>query len=102
MVKELLDIVTSHALGEEAVGAIFYRPKGKAKWDEDAGKGASNHPNKKKNKQRREGSLVATADRRGTTFALRCGHHASGQRRPGGRARRRGTRPQSVVSHVLY
>ena len=52
-------------MGKEAVGAIFDRPKGKAKRDEDDGEGASNHPNKKKNKQRREGSLVATADRKG-------------------------------------
>ena len=37
----------------------------KAKWDEDAGEGASNCPSKKKNKQRREGSLVAAADRKG-------------------------------------
>ena len=35
------------------------------KWDEDTGEGTSNRPSKKKNKQRREGSLVATADRRG-------------------------------------
>ena len=28
--KELLDIVTSHASGDEAVGVIFDRPKGKA------------------------------------------------------------------------
>ena len=28
--KELLDIATSHASGEEAVGAIFDHPKGKA------------------------------------------------------------------------
>ena len=44
---------------------IFDRLKGKAKRDEDAGEGASNHPSKKKNKQRREGSLIATADRKG-------------------------------------
>ena len=44
--KELLDITTNHAS------------------DEDTGKGASNRPNKK-NKQRCEGSLVATADRKG-------------------------------------
>ena len=62
--KELLDITTSHASGEEAVGVIFDRLKGKAKQDEDAGEGASNRPNKKKNKQQREGSLVATADRK--------------------------------------
>ena len=47
------------------VGAIFDRLKGKAKWDEDASKGASNRPTKKKNKQRREGSLMATANRKG-------------------------------------
>ena len=59
---ELLDIATSHASGEEAVGAIFDHLKGKAKRDEDVGEGASNRPVKKKNKQQREGSLVATAD----------------------------------------
>ena len=63
--KELLDIATRHASGEEAVGAIFDRLKGKAKRDEDAGEGASNRPSKKKNKQWREGSLIATADRKG-------------------------------------
>ena len=44
---------------------FFDRLKGKAKQDKDAGEGASNHPNKKKNKQQREGPLVATADRKG-------------------------------------
>ena len=44
---------------------IFDRLKGKAKWDEDADEYASNRPNKKKNQQRREGSLVATTDRNG-------------------------------------
>ena len=39
--------------------------KGKVKRDEDAGEGTSNRPSKKKSKQRREGSLVATADRKG-------------------------------------
>jgi len=54
--KELLDIATSHASGEEAVGAIFDRLKGKAKRDKDVGEGASNCPNKKKkNKQWHEG-----------------------------------------------
>ena len=52
-------------MGEEVVGAIFDRLKGKAKQDEDAGEGASNRPSKKKNKQRREGSLMATADSKG-------------------------------------
>jgi hypothetical protein len=63
--KELLDIATIHAPGEEAVGAIFYHPRGKAKWDEDASEGTFNHSNKKKNKQRHGGSLVATAERKG-------------------------------------
>ena len=63
--KELLDIATSHASGEEAIGVIFNRFKGKAKWDEDAGECTSNCPSKKKNKQRCKGSLVATADRNG-------------------------------------
>ena len=49
--KELLNIATSHASGEEAVGAIFDRPNGKAKRDEDTGEGTSNRPSKKKNKQ---------------------------------------------------
>ena len=44
---------------------IFNCPKGKAKWDEDSSEGASNRPNKKKNKQQCEGLLVATADRKG-------------------------------------
>ena len=48
--KELLNIATSHASGEEAVGVIFDHLKGKAKRDEDTGEGASNYPNKKKNK----------------------------------------------------
>ena len=52
-------------MGEEAVGAIFDCLKGKAKWDEDTGEGTSNHPIKKKNKQRHESSLVATAEHKG-------------------------------------
>ena len=49
--KELLNVATSHALGKEAVGAIFDHLKGKAKRDEDADKGVSNCPSKKKNKE---------------------------------------------------
>ena len=63
--KELLDIATSHASSEEEVRAIFDCLKGKAKRDEDTGEGVSNRPVKKKNKQRREGSLVAITDRKG-------------------------------------
>ena len=47
--KELLDIVTSHTFGEELVGSIFDRSRGKAKWDKDTDKGPSDHSNKKKN-----------------------------------------------------
>ena len=35
--KELLNIATNIASGEQAVRAIFDRPKGKAKRDKDAG-----------------------------------------------------------------
>ena len=64
--KELLDIATSHALGEEAVEAIFDCPDGKVRQDEDANEGASNRPTKRKNKkQRRDNLLMAAADRRG-------------------------------------
>ena len=49
--KELLNIVTIHASGEEAVEVIFDRSKGKARWDENAGDGPSNRLKKKKNKQ---------------------------------------------------
>jgi hypothetical protein len=45
--KELLDIATSHASGKEAVEAIFDHDRGKAKWDEGAGEGASNCSKKK-------------------------------------------------------
>ena len=62
--KELLDIATSHASGEEAVGAIFVHLEGKARWDEGADEGTSNRSAKRKNKkQRHEGSLMAAADR---------------------------------------
>jgi hypothetical protein len=63
--KELLDIATSHASGEEAVGAIFYLAQGKAKQDEDAGEGTSNRSKKKRSKQRYEDSLMAATERKG-------------------------------------
>ena len=69
--KELLDIATSHASSEEAVGAIFDCPKGKAKRNEDTSEGASNCPNKKKNTQRHEGSLVAATKWKGDWHPLR-------------------------------
>ena len=64
--KELLDIATSHASGEEAVGAVFDRTDGKARRDEATDKGTSDRPAKRKNKkQRRDNSLVATIDHKG-------------------------------------
>jgi hypothetical protein len=48
--KELLDIATSHALGEEAVGAIFDHSWGKTMLEEDVDEGTSSRLNKKKNK----------------------------------------------------
>jgi hypothetical protein len=64
--KELLDIATRHASGEEVVGAIFDRARGKAKWDEDTDEGASNHSKKKKKGKQRPGdSLVAAVERNG-------------------------------------
>jgi hypothetical protein len=63
--KELLDIATRHASGEEAIGAIFDHAKGKAKRNESASEGASNRQGKKKNKRNNEGSLVATTDYKG-------------------------------------
>ena len=51
--KELLDIATNHASGEEAVGAIFDRSDGKARRDEGTGEGASNRSTKRKNKKQR-------------------------------------------------
>ena len=64
--KELLDITTSHASGEEVVRAIFDRPKGKARQDEGASEGTSNRSAKRKNKkQRRQDSLMAVADLKG-------------------------------------
>jgi hypothetical protein len=63
--KELLDFATSHASGEEAIGAIFDHANSKAKRDESVGEGASNRLGKKKNKGNNWGSLVAAADRKG-------------------------------------
>ena len=64
--KELLDIATSHASGEEAVGAIFDHSDGKARRDEGASEGASNRSAKRKNKKQRcDDSLVAATNRKG-------------------------------------
>jgi hypothetical protein len=58
--KELRNI----ASGQEAVGAIFDRSRGKANQDEDASEGASSC-SKKKNKQWHGDSLMATAEKNG-------------------------------------
>jgi hypothetical protein len=66
--KELLDIATSHAFGQDAVGAIFDRSKGKVKRNKDTDEGASNRfgkKKKKKSKPRCKGSLVAAVERKG-------------------------------------
>lgn len=59
--KELLDIATSHTLGEEAVKAIFDLSNGKAKRDENLAEDTSHLTGKKKNKTH-GGSLVSAAD----------------------------------------
>lgn len=65
--KELLDITTNHASGEEAIGAIFQSAPGKAKRSDDVDEGPSSRPSKKgQNRQRRDGSLVAAVDRKGS------------------------------------
>ena len=46
--KELLDIATSHASGEEAFRAIFDSIEGKARWDKGAGEGTSNRSARRK------------------------------------------------------
>ena len=49
------------------IGAIFDRLEGKARREEGAGEGTANRSTKRKNKkQRREDSLVAAADRKGS------------------------------------
>jgi hypothetical protein len=60
----------NHASGEDAVGEIFDRAKGKAKHDESAGEGGSNCLGKKKNKRNKGGSLVTTTDRKGGRVAV--------------------------------
>ena len=54
--------MTSHASGDEAVGAIFDHSRGKAKRDEDANEGPSDRSNKNKNRKGCGGSLMAIAE----------------------------------------
>ena len=49
--KELLDITTSHASGEEVVRVIFDHLEGKARRDKGTGEGTSNRFAKRKNKK---------------------------------------------------
>ena len=68
--KELLDIATSHAFGEEVVGAIFDCSDGKARRDEGASEGASNRSAKRKNKKQWcDNSLMAAAENQGWSEA---------------------------------
>ena len=65
--RDLLDITTNHASGEEAVRAVFSggRDKGKAK-REDQDEGPSTQRGKKNKRDRRRpanSALVTTADR---------------------------------------
>ena len=69
-VKELLDVATSHASGQDAVDALLHRVKGKTKRNESSGAGPS-APHDKKQKQgrgdghqRRDTNFVATAERK--------------------------------------
>lgn len=65
--KELLDIVTSHASREDAVGEIFYHHMQRDKRDKELNGGISRQPNKrnKKDRRRHNDMLVATARQKG-------------------------------------
>jgi hypothetical protein len=61
--RELLDIGTKFASGEEAVGAIFHDTKGKEKQQENTDEGGSSRSSKKKKaKQLRKDPLVAVVE----------------------------------------
>jgi hypothetical protein len=63
--KELLDLATDHADGEEAVAAILTRPRRDDQDDDDVPETSSGRQKRKgKAKRRRDGDLVAAADRR--------------------------------------
>lgn len=60
--KELLDIATSHAAGEEAVGALFPRAtEARGKRNQDAGEGPSEKLPKKNKQRQRPGQEVVAA-----------------------------------------
>lgn len=64
--KELHDIATNFASGEELVGAIFHDSKSKGKWLENIDKGGSsrNPKKKKRNRPSQADALVAPAERK--------------------------------------
>jgi hypothetical protein len=63
--RELLDIASNHADGEEAVAATLNTPQGKAKQVVEHGEGTSSCFNKKKNdKRHRDDNLVAVVERK--------------------------------------
>jgi hypothetical protein len=64
--RELLDIASNHADGEEAVATMLNAPQGMGKQVVDHSEGTSSRFNKKKKneKRRREDNLVATVERK--------------------------------------
>jgi hypothetical protein len=65
--RELLDIATNHADGEEAVAATLNTPQGKGKQVMDHGEGTSSRFKKKKkknDKRHRDENFVAAVERK--------------------------------------
>jgi hypothetical protein len=64
--RELLDIASNHADGEEAVAATLNTPQGKGKQVMDRGEGTSSRFKKKKknDKRRRDDNFVAAVERK--------------------------------------
>jgi hypothetical protein len=65
MTRELLDIASNHADGEEAVAATLNTPQGKGKQVVDHDEGTSSRFKKKKknDKRRRDDNLIAAVER---------------------------------------
>jgi hypothetical protein len=64
--RELLDIASNHADGEEAVAATLNTPQGKGKQVVDHGEGTSSRFKKKKknDKRRRDDNIIAAVERK--------------------------------------
>jgi hypothetical protein len=64
--RELLDIASNHADGEEAVAATLNTPQGKGKQVVDHGEGTSSRfkKKKKKNKCRHDDNFLAAVERK--------------------------------------